>query len=122
MFMTKLGSRRTANEPISTHAAKTHLSRLIARAEAGEEIIIARGGRKPVVKFVAIETPKPKRVFGRLKGKVSIGPEFFEPLSPEELDAWDGNDRCVYLPSDTHVLDMVGGWKCGAIGSRSASD
>jgi prevent-host-death family protein len=75
------------DEAISIHAAKTHLSRLIARAEAGEEIIIARG-RKPVVKLVAI-APKPKRVFGALKGQVSIGPEFFEPLPPEELDAWD---------------------------------
>jgi prevent-host-death family protein len=75
------------DEPISIHAAKTQLSRLIARAEAGEEIVIARG-RKPVVKLVSI-TARPKRVFGRLQGKVSIGPEFFEPLPPEELDAWD---------------------------------
>ena len=75
------------DEPISIHAAKTHLSRLIARAEAGEEIIIARG-RKPVVKLVSI-TPKRKRVFGVDRGKVWISPEFFEPLSPEELDAWD---------------------------------
>lgn len=74
-------------DPISIHAAKTHLSRLIARAEAGEEIIIARG-RKPVVKLVPIAA-KPRRVPGRLKGQVSIGPEFFEPLPPEELDAWD---------------------------------
>ena len=76
------------DEAITIHAAKTHLSRLIARAEAGEEIIIARG-RKPVVKLVPIETPKPRRVFGSLKGQVSLGPEFFEPLPPEELDAWD---------------------------------
>ena len=75
------------NEPISIHVAKTHLSRLVARAEAGEEIIIARG-RKPVAKLVSIE-PKPRRIFGRLKGQVSIGPEFFEPLPAEELDAWD---------------------------------
>ncbi|HTQ34204.1 MAG TPA: type II toxin-antitoxin system Phd/YefM family antitoxin [Stellaceae bacterium] len=75
-------------EPVTIHAAKTHLSRLIARAEAGEEIIIARG-RKPVAKLVPIEAPKPRRVAGRLKGQVSIGPEFFEPLPPEELDAWD---------------------------------
>jgi prevent-host-death family protein len=75
------------DEAISIHAAKTHLSRLIARAEAGEEIIIARG-RKPVVKLVAL-APKPSRMPGRLKGRVSIGPEFFEPLPPEELDAWD---------------------------------
>lgn len=74
------------DEAISIHAAKTHLSRLIARAEAGEEIIIARG-RKPVVKLVAV-TPKPKRVPGRWKGKISIGPEFFEPMSEEELALW----------------------------------
>jgi len=75
------------NEPISIHVAKTHLSRLIARVEAGEEIVIARG-RKPVAKLVPI-APKAKRVFGSLKGKVSIGPEFFEPLPAEELDTWD---------------------------------
>ena len=74
-------------EPISIHVAKTHLSRLIARVEAGEEIVIARG-RQPVAKLVPI-APKPKRVFGALQGKVSIGPEFFEPLPPEELDTWD---------------------------------
>ena len=75
------------SEPVSIHLAKTHLSRLIARAEAGEEIVIARG-RKPVAKLVSIG-PKPKRVFGALKGKISIGPEFFEPLPQEELDTWD---------------------------------
>ena len=67
--------------------AKTHLSRLIARAEAGEEIVIARG-RKPVAKLVPI-APKARRVFGALRGKVSVGPEFFEPLPPEELDTRD---------------------------------
>jgi prevent-host-death family protein len=75
------------SEPVSIHAAKTHLSRLVARAEAGEEIVIARG-RKPVVKLVPIEAPKPKRVPGRWKGKISIGPEFFEPMSEEELALW----------------------------------
>ena len=74
------------SEPVSIHAAKTHLSRLIARVEEGEEIVIARG-RKPVAKLVPI-APKPKRIFGALKGKLSIGPEFFEPLPPEELDTW----------------------------------
>lgn len=73
-------------ETVSIHAAKTNLSRLVARAEAGEEIVIARGS-KPVAKLVPIE-PKPKRVFGALKGKISIGPEFFEPLPLEELDEW----------------------------------
>jgi prevent-host-death family protein len=74
------------DEIISIHAAKTHLSRLIARVEAGEEIIIARG-RKPVVKLVAL-APKPKRVPGSWKGKFTISPEFYEPMSEEELALW----------------------------------
>lgn len=73
-------------ETVSIHAAKTNLSKLVARAEAGEEIVIARGN-KPVAKLVPL-APQPKRVFGALKGKISIGPEFFEPLPPEELDEW----------------------------------
>ena len=73
-------------EPVTIHAAKTNLSRLIARAEAGEEIVIARG-RTPVAKIVPI-VPKGKRIFGALRGKIAVGPEFFEPLPPEELDAW----------------------------------
>ncbi len=75
------------DEIVTIHAAKTHLSRLVARAEAGEEIVIARGS-KPVAKLVPI-APKPKRVFGALRGKFEIGPEFFEPLPPEELDLWE---------------------------------
>jgi prevent-host-death family protein len=77
------------DEAISIHTAKTHLSRLIARAEAGEEIIIARG-RKPVVKLVSL-LPKPKRVFGSMKGQLTVGPEFFEPMSEEELALWYGD-------------------------------
>jgi len=65
------------------HAAKTNLSKLVALAEAGEEVILA-SGKNPVVKIVAA-TPKPKRQFGRLKGKGSVGPEFFEPLPEGEL-------------------------------------
>ncbi len=74
------------DEIVTIHAAKTNLSRLVARAEAGEEIVIARGN-KPVAKLVPI-APKPKRVFGSMRGQFSIGPEFFEPLPPEELNEW----------------------------------
>jgi prevent-host-death family protein len=74
--------------PIYTiHAAKTNLSKLVARAEAGEEVVLARG-KDPVVKIVPV-TPKPKRQFGRLKGKGSVGPEFFEPLPVSELKLWE---------------------------------
>ena len=69
------------------HAAKTNLSKLVARAEAGEEIVLARG-KEPVAKIVPLP-PKPKRVFGRLKGKIRVGPEFFEPLPEDELKLWE---------------------------------
>jgi prevent-host-death family protein len=74
------------SEVVSIHAAKTNLSKLVARAEAGEEIIIARG-RTPVAKLTAV-VPKGKRVFGAMRGEFTIAPEFFDPLPPEELEAW----------------------------------
>src|SRR6266566_2420839 len=58
------------SEVVSIHAAKTNLSKLVARAEAGEEIIIARG-RTPVAKLTAV-APKPKRVFGALLGDPAL--------------------------------------------------
>ena len=68
------------------HTAKTNLSKLVARAQAGEEVVLARG-KEPVAKIVPM-TPKPKPKYGRLKGKGSVGPEFFEPLPEEELKLW----------------------------------
>jgi prevent-host-death family protein len=75
------------DELVSVHAAKTHLSRLLSRVEAGEVITIARG-RTPVAKLIPV-TPRGKREFGAMRGKISIGPEFFEPLPDDELDRWD---------------------------------
>jgi prevent-host-death family protein len=67
------------------HEAKTHLSRLIDRAEAGEEIIIARAG-KPVVRMVAYqEATPPKRTPGGWKGKVKMSRDFDE--LPESVAA-----------------------------------
>jgi prevent-host-death family protein len=74
---------------VTVHTAKTQLSKLIARAEAGEEVIIARRD-KPVVRLVPVEQPKSKRQFGSMKGRASVGPEFFEPLPEEELKLWEG--------------------------------
>ena len=73
---------------VTIHAAKTHLSRLIERAEAGEEIVIARRNR-PVVRLVPVERSHPERRFGSMKGKVWVGPEFFEPLPEDELRLWE---------------------------------
>lgn len=73
---------------VNVHTAKTELSKLLARVEAGEEIVIARG-TVPVARLVPMPAVKKVRVPGRLKGQISIGPEFFEPLPQDELDAWD---------------------------------
>ena len=64
------------------------LSQLLARVEAGEEIILARG-KEPIAKLVPYQTPRTKRRFGALRGVISIGPEFFEPLPEEELAKWE---------------------------------
>jgi len=77
---------------VTVRAAKTLLSLLIARVEAGEEVIIARRN-KPVARLVAIEPVKPKRRFGSMKGKVWVGPDFFEPVPEAELRFWEGKDR-----------------------------
>ena len=51
---------------VTIHEAKTHLSKVIARAEAGEEIVIARG-KEPVVRLAPVQKPKPRpqRAFGK---------------------------------------------------------
>ncbi|HSC19289.1 MAG TPA: type II toxin-antitoxin system prevent-host-death family antitoxin [Rhizomicrobium sp.] len=75
---------------VKIHEAKTNLSRLIARVEAGEEIVIARGD-KPVVKVVPI-SPVKRPQLGALKGKLPHMPDafFFDPLPEEELRLWEG--------------------------------
>jgi prevent-host-death family protein len=67
-------------EVINVHAAKTQLSRLLERAEAGEEIVIGRAG-KPVARLVRYIPDRPKRVFGALKGQIVIHGDF------DDLDA-----------------------------------
>jgi len=67
--------------------------RLVARAEAGEEIVIARGGT-PVAKLVPLAPPPagPKRSFGRLRGLGSVGDEALEGWTEEELREWEAED------------------------------
>ena len=69
---------------VNVHEAKTHLSKLLQRAECGEEIIIARAG-KPVVRLqVVVERPK-KRIAGIDRGKVFIHDNWDDPI-PEFED------------------------------------
>ncbi|HWZ43178.1 MAG TPA: type II toxin-antitoxin system prevent-host-death family antitoxin [Candidatus Saccharimonadales bacterium] len=73
---------------VAIQKAKTNLSRLIEQACEGEEIVIARGP-KPVVRLVPISGAKERRQPGALRGKLKVGKEFFGPLPPEELTAWE---------------------------------
>ena len=66
----------------NVHAAKTNLSSLLEASERGEEVIIARAG-KPVARLVAYSESKESRVFGALKGKISIADDFDAPVDPE---------------------------------------
>lgn len=75
---------------VNVHEAKAHLSEYLAQVEAGETVVIARRN-KPVAKLVAVEgeiaQPKPRPI-GLAKGMGHVGPEFFEPMSEEELADW----------------------------------
>ena len=68
----------------TVHEAKTNLSKLIAAACEGEEVIIARG-KKPVVKLVPIAGGLKKRVPGRFEGQFSWTDDAFEPLTEDEM-------------------------------------
>lgn len=70
----------------SVHDAKTNLSRLIADALAGGEVVIARGN-VPAVRLVPVN-PRGKRRFGALKGKITVDARFDEPLTDDELEGW----------------------------------
>lgn len=68
---------------VNVHEAKTHLSKLLERVEAGEEIVIARRGR-PIATLVPHRPPR--RVPGSARGRIWISDDFDEPL-PEEIQA-----------------------------------
>lgn len=73
------------NHVFNIRDAKAKLSMLVAKAEAGEDVIIARAG-KPVVKLVALprrSKRRPERKPGFLKGRIWIGPDFDNPLSDD---------------------------------------
>jgi prevent-host-death family protein len=70
-------------KPINIHEAKTHLSRLVERVEAGEEITLARAGR-PVARLVPYRARREPRRPGMWKGQVVIGPNFDDPLKEFE--------------------------------------
>ena len=77
---------------VNVHQAKTHLSRLLAQVESGEEVIIARNG-KPIARLAPIRKPS-KRQPDVFKGKFVLPDSFFDPLPEEELKAWEGDCDC----------------------------
>jgi len=76
---------------VNTHEAKTHLSRLLRRVAAGEEIIIANRG-VPVARLVPVTTHKPKRQLGVYGDTIKIADDFDAPLPEEILDAFEGRE------------------------------
>jgi len=72
---------------VNIHEAKTHLSKLIQEAIAGEDVIIAKGN-KPVVKLVALSDQKPQRQLGTAKGKIVMSDDFDDSL----------DDFSTYMP------------------------
>lgn len=78
-------------QTVNIHAAKTHLSRLVDAAAAGEEILIARAGR-PVARLVPLqEAPvRPRRRLGQLAGQISVPADFDAPLPEDVLRGFEG--------------------------------
>jgi len=74
---------------VNVHEAKTHLSRLLARVEAGEEIVIAKAG-KPIARLIPYEKRPPRRLPGSAKGRVLIRSDFDAPLPREVLAEFEG--------------------------------
>lgn len=72
---------------VNVHDAKTHLSKLLERVEAGEEVVIARNG-SPVARLVPVLL-KPRRP-GRWKGKLKVGTNFDAPLPESIMTAFRG--------------------------------
>jgi len=67
--------------------AKARLSELVAAAENGEEVIIARGGQ-PVARIIPAAGPKPVFRIGLADGEAGQLPDFLEPMPEDELELW----------------------------------
>jgi prevent-host-death family protein len=72
---------------VNLYDAKTHLSQLVDRAAAGEEIIIAKAGR-PRARLVPLRKEREARKAGVFKGQIWVGADFDDPLPPEVLGAF----------------------------------
>ena len=69
---------------VNIHEAKTHLSRLLVRVVAGEEIVISKAG-KPMARLAPYQKPARKRVLGRGQAQMTVAVDFDAPLPKEIL-------------------------------------
>ncbi len=76
---------------VNIHEAKTHLSRLLARVEQGDRVVIARAGH-PIATLEPIRDTRRPRVPGRDKGLVVIGPDFDDPVPEWDPDYMHSED------------------------------
>jgi prevent-host-death family protein len=74
---------------VNVHEAKTHFSRLLDRAQAGQEFVIAKAG-KPVARLGPLVRQGRKRRLGLLDGKFRVPDDFNEPLPEEVIAAFEG--------------------------------
>lgn len=78
---------------VNVHQAKTHLSRLIDDAHAGETILLAKAG-KPWARLMPLAPPPPQRIPGRLRSQAPLrNPDvLLEPMTADELASWEDGD------------------------------
>lgn len=76
---------------VNIHEAKTHLSRLVDRAAAGEQVVIAKSG-KPIVRLVPYTGDDSPRRPGSMRGKIRMSEDFDEPLPTELLAQIQGDE------------------------------
>jgi prevent-host-death family protein len=84
-----MGRKRMVRETVSLYQAKTQLSRLVDRAAAGEEIVIAKSGRARA-RLVPLEDRRALRVPGKGRGKWRVGRNFDATLPDDLLQAFEG--------------------------------
>lgn len=84
-----MARKRLVRETVTLYQAKTHLSRLVDRAAAGEEIVIAKSGR-PRARLVPLEDTRALRVPGKGKGRWRLRKDFDAPLPREVLKDFEG--------------------------------
>jgi prevent-host-death family protein len=77
---------------VNVHEAKTHFSKLLDRAQAGEEFVIAKAG-KPVARLGPLARRVKKRRLGLLDGKFRIPDDFNDPLPEQVIVAFEGRPR-----------------------------